>query len=181
MQVQVEELYLFESSVIDPYFIGEKDGVTTKFVNPRTIELLDIVTVWFYLANVSKSGLTYKLEYGGEDNEIEKSYGKMTSDYTIEFNFPTFRQRQIEELVGKEFAVLGKRRDLSNFVIFGRFVCNSLDIDNEVQQRVRFEARNTNARILNVQSFNITNIEEVIDSGTFDNQGFDYEQDFALN
>jgi hypothetical protein len=181
MQIQAEELYLFETSVSNPFFLGVNDGINTKFINARTIELININTVYFYLGNIAKSGITYSLKYGGEDSEISESYGKMTSDYTLEFNFPTFRQKQIEELIGKEFAVLGMRRDLSNFVIFGRFICENLDIDNEVQQRVRFQAKSTNARIYNVQSFNITNIINVIDSGTFDNEGFDYETDFALN
>jgi len=181
MQIQTEELYLFETSIIDPFFLGTQDGITTKFINARTIELLDILTVYFFIGGIAKSGITYSLKYGGEDSEIDESYGKMTSDYTLEFNFPTFQQKLLEEMVGKEFAVLGMRRDLSNFVIFGRFVCDSVDIDNEVQQRLRFEAKGTNARIYNVQSFNITNIIEVIDSETFDSNGFDYENDFSLN
>lgn len=181
MQIQVEKLYLFETSVIDPFFFGTKDGVSTQFSNGRTIQLLDIVSVYFFLDNIAKSGLTYSLGYGGEDTDIEESYGKSTYEYELEFNFPSFQQRLLEELVGKEFSILCMRRDLSFFVIFGRFVCQNLSIDNEVQQRLKFVSKGTNSKMYNVNSFNITTIENVVDEGDFINNGFDYSLDFALN
>lgn len=182
MQVQIEKIWLFETQVTNPFFLGEKDGVTVKMLNPRTIELLDIVSVYFFYDVIARGGLTYSVKYGGEDDEIQESYGKSHHDYTLELNMPTQSQNLIEKLVGKEFSIAAMRRDLSFFTIFGRFVCNSLDVDNEQQQRVKFQARNTNARMFNVISFNIQNIVNVIDPDVVDdlNNTFDYTLDFSL-
>ena len=182
MQIQVEKVWLFETQVTNPIFLGTKDGITTTLLNPRTINLLDIVSVYFYFDTIARAGLTYNIKYGGEDDEIQESYGKTYQDYTLEVNMPTVSQNLIEKLIGKEFALAGMRRDLSRFAIFGRFICQNLSIDNEVQQRVRFEAKNSQARMFNVQSFNIEQIENIIDPDLVDdlNQSFDYTLDFSV-
>lgn len=184
MQIQIERLYLFETSVKDPYFLGTRDGVEVTFTadNARNIETLEIETVYFYFDVIGKCGLSYSMGYGGEDNDILNSYGKSQQSYTLEVNMPTDNQRFLEELVGKQFSLLAMRRDLTHFVIFGQFECDNLDIDNELIKRVRFKTNNTNARLLTVNSFNITEIINVIDGGAIaDDGGFDYGFDFTFS
>lgn len=183
MQIQTERIYLFETSIQDPYFLGTKDGVTATLDanNPRFITDLNIQTVYFYFAGVAKGGLTYSIGYGGEDSDIIYSYGKSTQSYEFELNMPANNQRYLEELVGKQFTILGMRRDLSHFIIFGQFECDDLNVDNEVQQRVRFRARNTNARIFTVQNFNIDEIIITIDGNQPVEGGFDYGFDFLFD
>jgi len=183
MQIQTEKLWLFETSVIDPFFLGEKDGVTVTMIenNPRIIDFINIETVLFFVDTVSKSGINYSIKYGGEDNEVSVSYGKSHQDFTLELNVPTKQQRILEQLVGKQFSLLGMRRDLSHFIIFAQFQIDDLAIDNEVQQRAQFKAKNSNARIFDVASFNIETIIEVITEEELNLGGFDYATDFQLD
>lgn len=182
MQIQTERIYLFETPIQDPYFLGEKGGVTAKISpeNPRLITDMNIKTVYFYFSGVAKGGFNYSVQYGGEDTDILYTYGKSSASYEVNLNMPIENQRNIEELVGKQFALLGMRRNLDYFVIFGQFECDGLDIDNEVQQRVRFRARNTNAKIFTVQSFNIEDIVVTIDGNELDGGGFDYGFDISF-
>ena len=183
MLVQVEKIYLFETSVNDPYFLGTIDGVTSKMVNARVIELIDIEKVFFFIDFIGKGGLKYKNKYGGEDTDITDSYGKLQNDYTLEFNMPVYSQNLIEQLVGKQFSLLGMRRDKTFFVIFGQFEAENFDIDNEVQQRITFKTRTTNSKMYTVQSYNITEIVNVVDVTTVDAMtggGFDYVADWAM-
>lgn len=182
MQIQVEKLWLFETLVSDPFFLGENSGVTATMVNPRIISFLNIVTVFFLIDNIGKSGLNYSISYGGEDQEIAESYGKNSGSYEVSFNLPVREQKKIEKMIGRQFSVMGMRRDQSLFVIFGQFEAEALNVDNEVQQRVTFKAKNTNAKIFTVQSMNI---EEILNTITVIDQtplnGFDYGTDFNIN
>ena len=182
MQIQLERIYLFETSVVDPFFFGEKDGVTATMVadNPRIIDTLNIVTVFFYFVDTAKGGLAYNMKFGGEDSGISDSYGKSLTEYELQLNMPTSNQRQVEELVGKEFSILCMRRDLSHFVIFGQFICESFEIDNEIQQRISFKTGKTSAKLFGVNSFNIENIVNPI-VPVDPLAGFDYELDFQLD
>lgn len=184
MQIQTERIYLFETTLQDPYFLGEKDGVTALLdsENPRFLTELDLTTVNFYIGGIGKGGLNYSMNYGGEDSEIIYSYGKSSASYEFDFNMPTNNQRYLEELIGKQFSILGMRRDLSFYVIFGQFECDGLNIDNEVQQRVKFKAKNSNAKIYTVQSFNIDEIIITIDGNENESGGgFDYGFDFLFD
>lgn len=183
MLIQTERIWLFETNVTDPYFIGQKDGITTRFLddNPRIIDQLDIERVYFYIQEIGSGGLKYTQYFGGEDTDISSSYGKGSASYSLDINIPTFNQLTIEEITGKEFSLLGMRRDLSQFVIFGRFVSGNLSIDNEIQQKISFESSKSNSKIYEVQSVNITEIVNTIDGSTLDESGFDYNFDFGLN
>jgi len=184
MLIQVEKIYLFETSVNDPYFLGTIDGVTAKMVTPRYIELLDILKVFFFIDFIGKGGLSYTMRYGGEDTDIVDSYGKSQASYSLEFNMPVMSQNLIEQLAGKQFSLLAMRRDKTFFVIFGQFEMENFKIDNEVQQRVTFKTGYTNSKIYTVQSYNITEIVNVVDVPLVDDLtdgGFDYELDFAMD
>jgi len=183
MQIQCEKLWLFETSVIDPFFLGTKDGVTPTMAddNPRMIEFINIETVYFFVDVIAKSGITFGVKYGGEDNEISTSYGKSHQDFALELNVPTKRQRILEELVGKQFSLLAMRRDLSHFIIFAQLEVSELPVDNEVQQRAQLKSGNSNARIFDVDSFNIENIIETITEDELNLGGFDYALDFQLD
>mgnify|MGYP003654536674 CR=1 FL=1 len=183
MLIQTERIWLFETSIIDPYFIGTKDGITSSVLvdNPRIIQNLDINEVYFYLDEIARGGLKYTQSFGGEDTDISNTYGKSMASYSLEMLVPTFNQLTIEEMVGKEFSILAMRRDLSHFVIFGRFVAAPLTIDNDVQQRITFKSSASNAKIFDVQSFNITTIVNTLNCETLSGAGFDYNFDFALD
>ena len=183
MLIQTERIWLFETGITDPYFMGSQSGVTAKMVvdNPRIIEQLSLEIVYFYVEGISRGGVKYTTSFGGEDVDISASYGKSEASYSLEMNIPSFNQLIVEEMIGKEFSLLAMRRDLSHFVIFGRFEAEPLTIDNEVQQRVTFKSRSSNARIYDVQSFDITEVVNVINEGTLDGIGFDYNFDFGFN
>lgn len=183
MQIQCEKLWLFETSVNDPFFLGTKDGVTVEMVdnNPRAINFINIETVYFFVDTIAKSGLTYSTEYGGEDSEILQSYGKSEQSYALELNVPTASQKRIEELVGKQFSLLAMRRDLSHFIIFAQFTAEDFVIDNEVQQRLTLKTKDSNARIFDVASFNIENIIDEITEDDLNLGGFDYATDFQID
>jgi len=184
MLIQVEKIYLFETSVSDPFFFGEKDGVTALLLNPRIIEQINIKTVYFFLDSVAKGGLTYTMKYGGEDADIFDNYGKSEQDYKLEFNLPTISQRVVEEMTGKQFSLLAMRRDGSHFIIFAQFTAEPFEVDNIIQKRMVLRATNTNARLFNVQSFNIETIIESItedDLEGLNSGGFDYEFDLQFD
>lgn len=182
MQIQAEKIWLFETDVTNPYFFGVKDGVEAFMSSNRVIELLNIETVIFFIDVIGKSGIDYTMRYGGEDTDISEEYGNSTSKFNLSFNMPTNRQDKIETLIGKQFSIVGMRRDLSFFCIFGQFTAEPFSIDNEVIKRVTFSSGNTNARIFDVNSVSITNILNVIDDDTAApiEGGFDYGFDLIL-
>ena len=184
MIIQTNQIWLFETSITDPFFFGTKGGIQATMSNPRSIAFIDIAEVAFYMDHIVKGGITYSIKHGGEDNEIQESYGKSTQGYTFEANIPTLSEKLIEKLIGKEFSLLAMRADGSFFVIFARLTVDGFDIDNEVRQRVAFKAANTNTRIYNVESFNVGTIDESITHDTICeliDGGFDYELDFLLD
>ena len=179
MLIQVERIYLFETSVSDPFFLGTVDGITTKMENERTIEVLDITTAQFFIDFVGRGGLTYTVNYGGEDNDAIDTYGKSQTKYSLDFNMPMYSQKMVEELVGKQFSLLGMRRDRTYFAIFGLFEAEAFKIDNEVQQRITLKTGLTSSKIFGVQSFNIGAITHTINSPAIDaGAGNDYVNDW---
>jgi hypothetical protein len=176
MIVQTERIYLFETEAKDPYFFGTVDGVTATMADERRIDFLDINTVYFFIDTVSKGGLQYTKEYGGEDVGLFDTAGKVSTSYRLEFNLPLLSQRTIDAMMGREFSILAMRRDLTYFCIFGRFVAQDLEVDNEVLQRVTMQSSANDARIFEVNSFNITNILNNIttEDPSGDLGGFEY-------
>jgi hypothetical protein len=184
MQIQCERLYLFETALQDPYFLGTKDGIEATMLegNPRYIDFINIEQVYFFIGGIGKTGLTYSLSYGGEDSDISQSYGKSEQGYEVEFNMPVGDQRYLEALVGKQFSLIGMKRDLTYFAVLAQFEVDNLNIDNEIQQRVKLRARSTNARLYTVGAFNFDNIEFTIDSPIVDGEGgFDYGFDLLFD
>ena len=183
MEIQCEKLWLFETELVDPFFLGEKDGITARMskVDSRLIDFVNIKKVYFYIDTIAKIGITYNLKYGGEDTGINESFGKSRYDFELSFNVPTNNQVILEKLVGKQFSLVGMRRDLSFFLIFAQLEVGDYEVDNEVVMRITFKAKNTNSKIFSLNSFNI---EEIIDTITEDNTsdgGFDYEFDMQLD
>lgn len=162
MIILTERIWLFETTVLDPYFFGTIDGVTATLSSERRISLLDIETVIFYISGISKGGIRYNNRYGGEDVGMFEANGKISNTYTLEFNLPVLSQRTIQQMIGKEFSLLAMRKDLTRFAIFGRFIAEPLEVDNEKVQRLTFVSNTPNARIFEVDEVNITEILNTI-------------------
>jgi len=162
MFIQTERIWLFETKVLDPYFFGTIDGVTTTMSEERRISLLGIETVIFYISTIGRGGVRYVNRYGGEDVGMFEANGKISNSYTLEFGLPVISQRTIQQMIGKEFSLLAMRKDLTRFVIFGRFIAEPLEVDNEKLQRVTFISNTPNCRIFEVNEVYITTIVNTI-------------------
>ena len=88
MVIQIEKIWLFETEVSDPYNFDKVDGVEVVLRDDRTLESLSVDRAVYYISTISKSGLTYSKEYGGEDNESFNSDGKTRTTYNLSFNLP---------------------------------------------------------------------------------------------
>lgn len=164
MIVQTERIWLFETLLTDPFIFEKVDGITVTMSenNDRLIQFIDIDKAVFYIDTIQKGGLQRTLGYGGEDHLPVTNNGKINAEYSLEFNLPLDRPNIVEQMIGKEFSIIAMRRDLSHFCSFARFVAKDLDIDNEVLQRISLET-NTGSHILfEVNSFNITEVINVI-------------------
>lgn len=183
MVVQVERIWLFETSLTDPYQFNTVDGVTCTMSSDRVVDNLNVGTATFYITSIAKAGLSYTKKYGGEDVDAISQYGKTITDFNLQFNLPLLAQETIERIVGREYSFLAMRRDLTYFVCFGRFSCDNLKIDNEVQQRVSFTSSNTMAKMYDVNSYNFDIIENEINitNPTGDDGGFDYVFDLVFD
>ena len=190
MIVQVERLWLFETLVSDPYIFEKTDGVdiTMNSIDDRLIELLSIDVAIFYVDTILKGGLSRELEYGGEDNFPFRTNGKISAEYTIQFNLPLENEDFIEQMVGKEFSLVGMRRDLSLFSCFSRFTARPLSIDNEVLQRIELKASSGNHVLYELNSLNVDEVINVIGTPPpiyppepIVSEGFDYPIENPMN
>lgn len=164
MVVQTERIWLFETILSDPFIFEKTDGIdiTMSPNDDRLIELLDIDTAVFYIDTVLKGGLGREVGYGGEDHLPISSNGKTSASYDLDFNIPLDSDTLIEQLLGKEYSIVGMRRDLSMFACFARFVAKPLKIDNEVLQRMTLETDDGNHILFELNSLNVTEVINVI-------------------
>jgi hypothetical protein len=183
MVTQVEKIWLFETEISDPYIFGKVDGVEILMQNDRLIKNISVDKAVFYISTIGKAGLTYTKKYGGEDIDSLTNNGKTRTDYTITFNLPVLSQGTITRMFGREYSVLGMRRDGTFFLCLGRFVAENLRIDNQVQQRISLSCENSQAKLYDVISYNFAIEENVItcEEPSGDKEGFDYLFDFKMN
>ena len=190
MVVQTERIWLFETILTDPFIFDETDGIniTMSPDNDRLIELLDIDKAIFYIDSILKGGITREVEYGGEDHMPVTNNGKTSASYALNFNMPLDDDNLLEQIMGKEFSLIGMRRDLSMFVSFGRFTAKKLAIDNEVLQRLFFECKTGNHILFDLNSVNVTEVINIIGNNPpiypppfVDVFGFDYPLESAIN
>lgn len=166
MVIQVERLWLFETLINNPFYFNKIDGIeiTMSESNDRRIELLDLEKAIFYVDTVLKGGLNVNTEYGGEDHLPITNNGKTMNSYSVQFNIPLENTNIIEQMIGKEFSLIGMRRDLSFFACFARFIADDLDIDNEVLNRVTLESELGNEILFELNNFNVTEVVNIIGS-----------------
>jgi len=190
MVIQLERLYLFETLLTDPFIFEKTDGisVTMSPTDDRFIELLDIDKAVFYVDTVLKGGLQRTKEYGGEDFQPFTANAKHSSEYSLEFNMPLENESYLEQMIGKEFSIVGMRRDLSLFTCFARFRARPLDIDNELLQRIELRTDLGNHIMYEVENLNVTEVINIIGNtppifpGPVDPVfGFDYPIESAMN
>jgi hypothetical protein len=164
MNIQLERIWLFETNITDPFIFNKTDGVdiTMNSTDDRVIELIDIDTAIYYIDTIAKGGLNRVVSYGGEDHFPVSNNGKVSFKHSISFNVPVYENQTLEQLVGKEFSMVGMRRDLSQFACFGRFVCKKLNIDNELINRVTLDSNTGNQSLFELNSINITEVINVI-------------------
>lgn len=189
MVIQVERLFLYEALIPDPFIFVKTDGidVTMSETNDRVIEFLDIDKAVFLIDIVLKGGITATLNYGGEDHLPSSANAKLSSEFSIEFNMPIDDPKLIAQLLGLEFSMVGMRRDLTFFAIFGRFTAQVLNIDNDVLQRVTLTTNRENHIIYDVNNLNVTEVINIIGTQPpvfppfIEVDGFDYPLEAVMN
>lgn len=193
MIIQVERLWLFEAIIPDPFIFEKTDGIDITMSDDildtdRVIELLDIDKAVFYIDTVLKGGLSLTTGYGGEDYNPLVNNGKVSAAYQIDFNIPIGRPIITERLLGKEYSIVAMRRDLTLFALFARFTIKSVNIDNEVLQRVSLTSKEGAHPIYEVDNLNVDIVINVIGENPpiyvppfIDTDGFDYVIESAMN
>ena len=161
--IQIEKIWLFETEVLDPYYFGTVDGVEVFMKDERTVSLLSLDNVAYFLNGVTKSGFSWSSKYGGEDRGVLTTLGKQEYEYELSFDLPLYSGRIVDEMTGRLFSFICEKRNGQRFVVFGQFYSNSFDIDNEQQNRLTLKTDLTNAQMYNVESLNIGNIADSID------------------
>lgn len=190
MVIQCERIWLFETTLSDPYIFDKTDGIDVLMSpdNDQNIQLLDIDKAVFFIDTVLKGGLTKELGYGGEDTRPLTTNGKVSATYSLAFNIPLDDDDIIDQLVGKEFSIVCMRRNFSLFSIFGRFESKKLEIDNEILQRITFETELGNHIVYELGSLNVTEVINIIGNPPpiyppefIDTEAFDYIVESAIN
>lgn len=190
MVIQIERIYLFETLLSDPFIFEKTDGIDVVMSesNDRVIQFLDIDKAIFYADTVLKGGLQRVKEYGGEDTMPNTADAKHSSEYTLQFNLPLENESFVEQMVGKEFSLVGMRRDLTMVACFGRFQARPLDIDNELLQRIELRSELGNHILYEVNTLNVTEVINIIGTQPpiypppFEEAfGFDYPIESAIN
>lgn len=186
--IQCNKIYLFESTISDPYFIGSKEGIETTFdiEDDYKLSFIDIDLVNYEIGSENIGGLVYTTEYGGENYSVSDIQGKTAREYTLEINIPVSDRKLLYNFVGRQYSILCMRDDGSHFIVFGMFEPEVLTVDNEIIARVSLATGKTLCDIIEVESFNISRVEAKItgeeikydDTAIF---GFDYELDLVLN
>ena len=161
--IQLDKVWLFESSVMDPFFLGSKDGVSINMKDERTMSLISVDTCEYVINSVGNSTFSWSAGFGGEDMSVLSSMGKQEYSYELSFDLPLYSGRIIDEMCGRLFSVICERRNGSRFAVMGQFQSDSFNIDNEHKNRMTFSSGNTSARMYNVDSINIGQINDTID------------------
>ncbi len=161
--IPIVKIWLFETDLLDPYFIGEKDGITVTLENDDNIDFLDIQTVTYFMNSIVKGAFSEDFKYGGEDGGVAESTGKSEKAYELQFNMPIENRDNLNRFAGSQYSLLAQRVDGSRFVVFGQFEADDLTVDNRIQNRMTLKTDDTSARLFEVNSFNIDNIEYIID------------------
>lgn len=190
MIIQCERIWLFEWDGVDPFIFNKTDGVEIVMSeeDDRNIDTISIDKAVFFINTILKGGIKRTIEYGGEDFMPFQINGKQRFQYNVEFNVPLEFTRNIEQLTGREYSLVAMRRNLSFFAIFGRFTANTIEIDNEIQQRLTLVCELGNYPVFELNTLNVTEVVNIIgDEPPIysppepDQISLDYEMDIELN
>jgi hypothetical protein len=162
--IPIKKILLFETDLLDPFFFGTKDGITTTLQDDDTIELLDIQLVTYSMNSLVKGAFSEAYIYGGEDGGINESTGKNEKEYELQFNMPLENRDNINRFAGSQYSLLAERIDGSKFVVFGQFEADKFNVDNRLQNRMTLKTGRTSARIYEVLSYNVDQIQYIIDN-----------------
>jgi hypothetical protein len=110
-----------------------------------------------------KGAFKETFKYGGEDSGIVESTGKSEKTYEIQFNMPIENRDNLNRFAGSLYSLMGERVDGSKFVVFGQFEAEDLEVDNRIQNRMTLKTNTTSARLFEVNSLNVENIEYIIE------------------
>ena len=120
--IPINKIWLFETEILDPYFIGIKDGIEVILKNDDVIDFINIQTVTYFMNTQVKGAFKEVFKYGGEDGGIAESTGKSEKEYELEFNMPIENRDNLNRFAGSLYSLLGERVDGSKFIVFGQFV-----------------------------------------------------------
>lgn len=160
--INATKIWLFETSVNDPYFFGEKDGIEVTMQDQDTIALLSINTVVYRMTSAVHGSFGFTPRYGGDAVAPSSFYGQAQYEYELQFNLPLLGKVDNDRFWGKQYSVLYQSYN-DIYVIFASFDAQPLTIDNEYIQRITLRTQRTTAKRFKVQSLNITSIINDID------------------
>lgn len=167
--INCRKVWLFETTLSDPFFIGEKDGITCKMANQTTIELFTITKVIYRMNSTVQGTVDYSPIYGGEPINPEVVYGVNQYNFSLQFNMPLYNVKDASLFWGRSYAVMWQQNDGVIKCVFGQFKSQPFNVDNLYLQRITLSSGNTNVRVYDVESINITEI--VNDITFFPNEG----------
>lgn len=167
--INCRKIWLFETTLSDPFFIGEKDGITTTMGDQNTIELLTINKVIYRMNSTVQGAVEYTPSYGGDPVNPLVFYGLNTYDFSLQFNMPLYNIQNASLFWGRSYSVMWQQNDGVIKCVFGQYKAQDFTIDNLYLQRINLTSGDTAARIFEVQSLNVTEI--VNDIVFFPNEG----------
>lgn len=161
--IALNKIWLFKTSILDPFIFDATDGITATMESERVIDLLTIANADFYFDNTVMGMLSWSVMYGGEDLTATLTTGKSEISYELTFEFPNYSLEMIEILVGNEWACLVETSGRDRIVIFARLEGEGYDWENDQKgQLVLKSSRRSSSRPYKVKSFSVNNVTHTI-------------------
>lgn len=161
--ISINKLWLFQTSIHDPFIFETTDGISITMESERVLELLTIANADFYFDNTAMGVLSWSAMYGGEDNGATVATGKSELSYELMFDFPNYSLEMVERLVGNEWACLIETTGRDRLVIFARLEADGYDFENDQKGQMVLKSGKTSARPYKVESFTVSAVTYTID------------------
>ncbi len=185
MEIGIETLWLFRTTVTDPIFMGSKGGVTPTMDTERTLRAVSLSDIAYKIDSLSQATLSYDIISGNGSNGIFLPGTGALFSYRLHFNLPLEDSLIVERILAGEFAVVGKRIIGDHFIIFAPFKSKKTKIDNTVVQRVLLETPYTGSMIYDLKAAPIGVARQTLPPGCTPPMavatGFDYLFDTGMN
>jgi len=161
--IAVNKMWLFRTSILDPFIFETTDGVGVIMESERVINQLSLSLADFYFDNTAMGALSWTALYGGEDQGATEANGKSELSYELTFDFPNYSPEMVERLVGNEWAVMVETVGGDRLVIFARLEADGYDFESDQKGQMVLKSGRTSAKPYRVLSYAITTVTYTID------------------